>query len=99
MSERLDGGLPMMEPAVSQNSDADFRPTANWQNLRLRADLLRRVRQFFDDRGFLEVETPLMSADVVVDRHLDPISVVLPDGRHGRKSGGSYGCKHRPNSR
>ena len=69
----------MMEPAVSQNSDADFRPTANWQNLRLRADLLRRVRQFFDDRGFLEVETPLMSADVVVDRHLDPISVVLPD--------------------
>jgi elongation factor P--(R)-beta-lysine ligase len=50
----------------------DFRPTANWLNLRLRADLLRRLREFFDTRGFLEVETPILSADTVVDRHLDP---------------------------
>jgi lysyl-tRNA synthetase class 2 len=35
--------------------------------------LLRRLRQFFDARGFLEVETPILSADTVVDRHLDPI--------------------------
>ena len=53
----------------------DFRPTANWQNLRLRADLLRRVREFFDSHGFLEVETPILSADTVVDRHLDPFHV------------------------
>jgi len=45
--------------------------------LRLRAALLRRVREFFDSRGFLEVETPILSADVVVDRHLDPMSTVL----------------------
>jgi elongation factor P--(R)-beta-lysine ligase len=57
----------------------DFRPTASWQNLRLRAELLARVRRFFDERGFLEVETPLLSADVVVDRHLDPIAVTLAD--------------------
>jgi elongation factor P--(R)-beta-lysine ligase len=37
--------------------------------------LLRRVREFFDRRGFLEVETPLLSADTVVDRHLDPFAV------------------------
>jgi elongation factor P--(R)-beta-lysine ligase len=61
------------------DSSGDFRPTASWQNLRLRADLLRKLRQFFYERGFLEVETPLASADVVVDRHLDPLSVVLPD--------------------
>ena len=40
-------------------------------------------------RGFLEVETPLLSADVVVDRHLDPLAVTLPkDPRqpdHGRR--------------
>ena len=53
-------------------ASADFRPTASWTNLRLRADLLRRLRQFFDARGFLEVETPILSADTVVDRHLDP---------------------------
>lgn len=52
--------------------DADFRPTASWDVLRLRAGLLKTIRQFFDQRGFLEVETPVLSADIVVDRHLDP---------------------------
>jgi len=55
-------------------SPDDFLPTASWQNLRLRAGLLRQLREFFHDRGFLEVETPILSADTVVDRHLDPFS-------------------------
>jgi lysyl-tRNA synthetase class 2 len=42
-----------------------------------RAALLIRLRAFFASRGFLEVETPLLSHDVVVDRHLDPLSVIL----------------------
>ncbi len=57
--------------------------------LRQRAELLARVRKFFDSRGFLEVETPLLSHDTVVDRHLDPIPVKLfKDARqhqHGEK--------------
>jgi lysyl-tRNA synthetase class 2 len=57
--------------------------------LRLRADLLARVRAFFAERKFLEVETPLLSADVVVDRYLDPLLVTLPDDprqpEHGRQ--------------
>ena len=53
----------------------NWRPTATWQNMRLRAELLARTRAFFHDRDFLEVETPLLSADTVVDRHLDPIAV------------------------
>ena len=57
---------------------ADFLPTADWQRLRLRAELLARTRAFFAERGFLEVETPLLSADTVIDRHLDPLTVVLP---------------------
>ena len=56
----------------------DFRPTADWDALRLRAKLLRRTRTFFEDRGFLEVETPILSADTVVDRHLDPMSTEMP---------------------
>lgn len=60
----------------TETKSDDFRPTASWQNLRLRAELLSRLRRFFAGRRFLEVETPLLSADVVVDRHLEPLCVI-----------------------
>src|SRR5262245_49748080 len=56
---------------------ADFLPTAALEMLRRRAELLEQVRHFFAYRGFLEVETPVLSHDTVVDRHLDPLSVTL----------------------
>jgi elongation factor P--(R)-beta-lysine ligase len=62
--------------ALSAGRDG-FRPAASWQNLRLRAEIVRKIRAFFDARGFLEVETPLLSADTVVDRHLDPFAVAV----------------------
>ncbi len=55
----------------------DFLPTASLEMLRRRAELLAQVREFFDRRGFLEVETPILSHDTVVDRHLDPLAVTL----------------------
>jgi lysyl-tRNA synthetase class 2 len=64
---------------ASNKSDDDFAPTASWANLQLRAELMRRLRDFFDRRGFLEVETPLLSHDTVVDRHLDPLPVKIFD--------------------
>src|SRR5262245_32635936 len=57
----------------------DYLPTASLENLQLRARLLVKVREFFSSRGFLEVETPIVSADVTVDRHLDPMSTILAD--------------------
>ncbi len=56
-----------------------FLPSASLAHLRLRAELLARVRAFFAERGFLEVETPILSADVTVDRHLEPLSTILPE--------------------
>lgn len=53
----------------------DFLPTAKLDVLRQRAGILRKIRQFFDDRGFFEVETPVFSHDVVVDRYLNPIAI------------------------
>lgn len=67
----------------------DFWPSASLSSLQRRAALLGRLRQFFAARGFWEVDTPLLSADIVVDRHLDPLPVTLfghparPD--HGRR--------------
>lgn len=52
-----------------------FRPAAGWESLRRRVELLRQVRRFFDERGFLEVETPILAAGTVVDRHLEPFFV------------------------
>eukprot|EP01047_Picozoa_sp_COSAG01_P126443 COSAG01_NODE_55587_length_324_cov_0.648889_1_plen_60_part_10 len=53
----------------------DFLPSAQINALQRRADVLRRLRCFFDDRGFFEVETPLISHDIVVDRHLHPVGI------------------------
>jgi lysyl-tRNA synthetase class 2 len=53
----------------------DHRPTASLAALRLRARLLAALRRFFDERGFWEVETPLLSHDVCVDAWLDPFIV------------------------
>ncbi|WP_168566594.1 EF-P lysine aminoacylase EpmA [Crateriforma spongiae] len=40
-----------------------------------RADLLRQVRRFFDDRDYFEVQPPCLGRDCVVDVYLDPIRV------------------------
>jgi len=54
--------------------EPDFHPTAPVENLRLRAALLRAVRRFFEEREYLEVETPLVSADATVDPNLIPFA-------------------------
>jgi len=56
-------------------NNQDVFPTASLSALKSRAMLLQQIRRFFDERGFFEVETPLLSSDTVVDRHLHPIQV------------------------
>lgn len=50
-------------------------PTPNLQYLRHRAELLRQLRQFFDQRGFFEVQPPCLSRGCIVDPYIDPIEV------------------------
>ncbi len=47
----------------------------NIQFLAERAALLRELRSYFDGRGFLEVQSPCMMRDCVVDAYIDPIAV------------------------
>jgi len=48
----------------------DWRPTASFEALRLRARLVALIREFFAERGVLEVETPSMAGAGVSDVHI-----------------------------
>jgi lysyl-tRNA synthetase class 2 len=80
----------------SARSDSEFRPAASIDVLRQRAHLLRRLRAFFDDRDFFEVETPVLSVDTVVDRHLDPVPVTLFTDPHEPGQGRSMWLQTSP---
>lgn len=63
-----------------------WKPTASTADLERRAEILWRLRSFFRAQQMLEVHTPLLSHDTVIDRHIDPIvvsgrSLALPDFR------------------
>lgn len=72
------------EGSVSQHSSVettdDWRPTCTLQALRVRAVMLQAVREFFQQHSYLEVETPLLSQDIVVDAHLHPFAVPVAGG-------------------
>jgi lysyl-tRNA synthetase class 2 len=53
----------------------NFLPTASLERLRQRANILKNVRSFFDQREFMEVETPVLSRDTVIDQHIQPIGI------------------------
>jgi lysyl-tRNA synthetase class 2 len=53
----------------------DFAPGATMDALEQRSKLLRRLREFFYERGFIEVETPILSSEVIPELHIEPIRV------------------------
>ena len=52
-----------------------WRPTASFDNLRLRAKILNQIRQFFAQREVLEVETPLACHATVTDPFIESFSL------------------------
>ncbi len=58
----------------SRATNHDFSPSASLAAIQQRATLLRKLREFFHERGFLEVETPLLAPEVVPELHIEPIS-------------------------
>ncbi|MGE5623957.1 MAG: EF-P lysine aminoacylase EpmA, partial [Bacillota bacterium] len=58
----------------------DWQPTASLENLRLRAELLTKLRAFFAARHVLEVDTPALSAAGATDRHIPSFRVEAERG-------------------
>jgi lysyl-tRNA synthetase class 2 len=54
-------------------SNKHWRPVASKDRLFARADLLKSIRSFFEQRGVLEVETPILSHAAGTDPNLESI--------------------------
>jgi lysyl-tRNA synthetase class 2 len=55
----------------------NWRPTAALPALRRRAAMLKSARAFFDQRGVLEVETPILSAAAVSDPQIESLATQI----------------------
>ncbi|MDP3705089.1 MAG: elongation factor P--(R)-beta-lysine ligase [Legionellaceae bacterium] len=53
--------------------DQSWRPSATMESLRRRAHTLANIRTFFTERGYLEVETPVMARHGITDVYLSNI--------------------------
>lgn len=62
-------------------TDRPWQPSCTLSMLRIRGTLLRAVREFFGTRGYLEVETPCLSRDIVIDAWLEPMELKCSSGR------------------
>lgn len=45
------------------------------EKIKARSETLRRIRDFFYDREFLEVQTPTLLPDTMIDEYIEPIAV------------------------
>ena len=59
---------------TDESAPEKYLPTASLEILRQRAQLLDEIRRFFHERGCWEVETPILSHDIVVDAFLEPFA-------------------------
>src|SRR3990170_3414997 len=67
-----------IDSMATHDDRRDFAPSATLAVLEQRAALLRRLREFFQERGFIEVETPLVANEIIPELHIEPIR--LEDG-------------------
>ncbi len=84
------GGWQPLEPAPlhEPSSDGDFyrlseRDATRYWALKARAAILRAIRDFFDRRGFCEVDPPMLASSPGLELHLDAVRAELRQGMGG----------------
>lgn len=63
----------------------DWQPSAPMKNILARAKLVAELRRFFNERGLLEVDTPILSEYAVTDVHLSVFQTEFLAPFFGRK--------------
>ena len=63
------------------------RSLPNLHRLRERSELLKKLRLFFDQRGFFEVQPPCLTTDCVIDPYIDPLRVEASEFQLGPRHG------------
>lgn len=65
-----------MNMSLEQNS---WQPTASIETLKQRAELIKKIRAFFDARNVLEIDVPLMAKHTVTDPFINSIATQYAD--------------------
>jgi len=69
-----------------RDATASWKPTTTWAALQARANLVRQIRSYFEERGVLEVDTPILSNAALPDYQVEYFTTryVGPGAAHGR---------------
>ena len=51
-----------------------WQPSLSWELARERSQIISKIRNFFNDRNVIEVETPLLCSGTITDIHIDVFS-------------------------
>jgi lysyl-tRNA synthetase class 2 len=70
-----------------------WQPSANIQDLKQRAQIIKKIREFFDARGYWEAETPCMAAHGVTDIHLSNIKANFRNKPYALQTSPEYHMK------
>ncbi len=70
-----------------------WRPSASIELLRQRASIVRLIREFFNQRGYLEVETPIMGQYGTTDVYLSNIKALFRDNAYCLQTSPEYHMK------
>jgi lysyl-tRNA synthetase class 2 len=70
-----------------------WQPSAPMDLLRRRAELITKIRNFFTERGYLEVETPIMARYGITDVYLSNIKALFRDRPYYLQTSPEYHMK------
>ncbi len=71
----------------------DWRPSATFDRLRQRAAFMADIRSFFNQRGYLEVETPIMARFGITDVYLSNIQACFRGQAYALQTSPEYHMK------